>query len=92
MLDLMALNQVQAYHMDTKIDPMHPVRWLERVDGALVIPSDSHHVLTRILQPFEAQLSDLHLMMLAQVPPLKTGAHLIHEFHRLAIQDVLQKN
>ena len=48
---------------------MNPVRWLDRVNGALVIPSDSQHILTRILQPFEAELSDLHLMMLAQVRP-----------------------
>ena len=61
--------QVQAFHTDTKIDPMNPVRWLDRVNGALVIPSDSQHILTRILQPFEAELSDLHLMMLAQVWP-----------------------
>lgn len=56
--------------MDTKIDPVQPLRWLDRVDGALVIPSDGHDILARIVQPFEAELSDLHLLMLAQVSPV----------------------
>lgn len=53
--------------MNTKIDPVNPVRWLDRMNDELVIPSDSSDILTLILHPFEATLSDLHLMMLAQV-------------------------
>lgn len=61
------VQQVQAYHMDTQIDPMNPIRWLEPIEGGiLTVPSDSQDMLSLILQPFEAELSDLHLMMSAQ--------------------------
>eukprot|EP00210_Caulerpa_lentillifera_P001979 g1897.t1 len=61
------VHQVQAYHMDTQIDPMNPIRWLEPITGGmLTVPNDSRDMLSLILQPFEAELSDLHLMMSAQ--------------------------
>lgn len=59
--------QVQCYAMDTSIDPLNPVRWLEVCEGRLDIPKDSSAILTRIVKPFKVQMSDTHLLCMAQV-------------------------
>lgn len=53
--------------MNTKIDPINPVRWLEASFGKLKIPKDSFNILQKILEPFHAELSDTTLHFLAQV-------------------------
>ncbi|GMH33483.1 hypothetical protein BSKO_01317 [Bryopsis sp. KO-2023] len=66
---MMSLNvdHVQCYAMDTSIDPLNPVRWLEVLDGRLQIPQDSSGILTRIVKPFKVQLSDAQLLVMGQV-------------------------
>eukprot|EP00803_Ostreobium_quekettii_P004304 evm.model.scf_1699.1 EVM.evm.TU.scf_1699.1 scf_1699:12197-31250(-) len=62
----LSVDHVQAYVMDTTVDPHNPVRWLEVSNGQLCVPPDSMDMLQRIVKPFSVSLSLTGLLVTGQ--------------------------